>query len=116
MTDQPNPYETSETETKGVLVGEVGIPRQKKSLGTGVVIACVLGGLLAPCILAACIQWGFGLQGNGSRMNPRERPWYPLRDLIPAEDRVELDKDWNELLDSAEDSVDRFEKDLNKGR
>ena len=44
-------------------------------------------------------------------MRARERPWYPLRDLIPAEDRVELDKDWNELLDS----VDDMEKDLNKG-
>jgi hypothetical protein len=49
-------------------------------------------------------------------MRARERPWYPLRDLIPAEDRVELDEGWNELLDAAEDSVDRFEEDLEKGR
>lgn len=84
---------------------------QKKSLKTGVAIACVLGGLLAPCILSAVIQGVFGSRGNGSRMRARERPWYPLRDLIPAEDRVELDKDWNELLDS----VDDMEKDLNKG-
>ena len=115
MTDQPNPYGTSPTET-GIPVGEDGVPRQKKSLGTGVAIACVLGGLLAPCILAAGIQGVFGLQGNGSRMNPRERLWYPLRDLIPAERRVELDKGWDEVLDSAEECVDRFERELNKGR
>ena len=89
---------------------------QKKSLKTGLAIACVLGGLLAPCILAAGIQGALGSRGNGSRMNTRERPWYPLRDLIPAERRVELDKGWNEVLDSAEDCVDRFEKELNKGR
>ncbi len=84
---------------------------QKKSLKTGVAIACVLGGLLALCILSAGIQGGFGIRGNGWRMRARERLWYPLRDLIPAEDRVELDKDWNQLLDS----VDDLEKDLNKG-
>ncbi len=84
---------------------------QKKSLKTGVAIACVLGGFLAPCILSAGIQGVFGIRGNASRMKARERPWYPLRDVIPAEDRVELDKDWNELLDS----VDDLEKDLNKG-
>lgn len=89
---------------------------QKKSLKTGVAIACVLGGLLAPCILSAGIQGVFGSRGNGSRMRARERPWYPLSHLIPAEDRVELDEGWNELLDAAEDSVDRFEEDLKKGR
>ncbi len=87
-----------------------------KSLKAGVAIACVLGGFLAPCIVTAGIQGVFGLRGNGARMRTRERPWYPLRHLIPAEDRVELDKGWNELLDAAEDSVDRFEEDLKKGR
>ena len=84
---------------------------QKKPLKNGVAIACVLGGLLAPCILSAGIQGVFGSRGHGSRMRARERPSYPLRDLIPAEDREELDKSWNELLDS----VDDLEKDVFKG-
>ena len=32
MTDQPNPYETSETETKGVLVGEAKASTSKRGI------------------------------------------------------------------------------------
>ncbi len=42
MTDQPNPYETSETETKGVLVGEAKTPLGQRKLWLYPLLGCVL--------------------------------------------------------------------------
>ena len=42
MTDQPNPYETSETETKGVLVGEGNNAKGQRKLWLYPLLGCVL--------------------------------------------------------------------------
>ena len=42
MTDQPNPYETSETETKGVLVGEAKTPLGQRGASFWVPVGCLV--------------------------------------------------------------------------
>ena len=42
MTDQPNPYETSETETNGVLVGEAKRATSKRPVWFWLAMGCVV--------------------------------------------------------------------------
>ena len=42
MTDQPNPYETSETETKGGLVGEAKTPLGQRGIWFWLFVGCVV--------------------------------------------------------------------------
>ncbi|MDB4533131.1 hypothetical protein N9248_02375 [bacterium] len=42
MTEQPNPYEPSETETKGVLVGETKTPLGQRGASFWVPVGCLV--------------------------------------------------------------------------
>ena len=56
MTDQPNPYETSETETKGVLVGEANASTTKGRIWFWLAMGCVV-----PLALIGLATLGFAV-------------------------------------------------------
>ena len=54
MTEQPNPYETNETETKGVLVGEAKTPLGQRGASFWVPVGC-----LVPLAIWVLVAIGF---------------------------------------------------------